>query len=257
MPSVEQHLHKLSVILGGGVEAAIAAEWGRRHCRDGSGRLLLQQAVYADVLRGHARLFGERHGVGRIHHSERYEDALLEMVLKRRAGDFLDDFAEHQCAGAVVPFVAGIVHEWQLPLFLFRRFLEPVDDRIRKRVGDARGMGQEMSDCHLPFRRSCFVSGVGFVELRNDLQVVEAGQVFRYWIVELELALFEQHHDGHRSYRLGHGRNRKNGIHGHRSIVSYAELAGCGFVEHVVEADDECDDARRVAAADSSAQLAR
>jgi hypothetical protein len=35
--------------------------------------------------------------------------------------------------------------------------------------------------------------------------------------------------------------------------VSYAELAGCGFVEHVVGADDECDDAGRVAAADSIA----
>ena len=39
--------------------------------------------------------------------------------------------------------------------------------------------------------------------------------------------------------------------------MSNVELAGCAFVEHAVAADDECDDARRVAATDSVAQLAR
>ena len=71
MSSVEQHLHELSVILGGGVEAAIASERGRRRRRDGAPWLFLQHTVYTAVHRGHARLFGEWHGVGRIHHAQR------------------------------------------------------------------------------------------------------------------------------------------------------------------------------------------
>jgi hypothetical protein len=46
-----------------------------------------------------------------------------------------------------------------------------------------------MADRHRPFGRPRFVDCVLIVELRNDLQVVEAGQVFRDGIVELELAL--------------------------------------------------------------------
>jgi len=82
VPAVEQHLHELAVILGGRVQAAIASERGRRRRRYRFLRLFLQHTVYTAVLRRHARLFGERHGVGRIHHAQRYEDVLLEVCFE-------------------------------------------------------------------------------------------------------------------------------------------------------------------------------
>jgi hypothetical protein len=108
--------------------------FGFRTLRDGRPRLLLQEAVYTAVLRWHARLFVGCHGVRRIHHAQRFEDALLVVGFERRAGDFLDDHAEHARAGAVVPFVAMIAQQRQLPLALFRRLREPVLDRVRKLV---------------------------------------------------------------------------------------------------------------------------
>ena len=98
-----------------------------------------------------------------------YEDALLEAGFERLAGDFLDDHAEHHGAGAVVPFVARIIHERQLPLVLFRRLFKPVLDRVESAVGDAGGMRQQMADRHRPLGRPCFVGCVLLVELRNDL----------------------------------------------------------------------------------------
>jgi hypothetical protein len=54
-----------------------------------------------------------------------------------------------------------------------------------------------MADRHRSFRGPRFVGCVLLVERRDDPQVVEARQVLRHRIVELELALIEQHHDSH------------------------------------------------------------
>src|SRR5580704_1892921 len=105
--------------------------------------------------------------------------------------------------------------------------------------------------------RGAFRRSRPFVEARDDLQVFETGKIFRDGIVEVEFACFKQRHDRHRCDWLGHGSDRKNSICWHRGVVSSAELARRAFVEHAVAADDECDDARRVAATDSIAQLAR
>ena len=175
---------------------------------------------------------------------------MLIIVLERRAGDLLDDHAENARAGAVVPFFAWIAQQRQLPLVLFRRLSKPILDRVRKRIADARGVRQQVSDGHGPLGRPRFVSCILLIEFRNDLQVVKPGQVFRHRIIEAEFALFEQHHDGHRGHRLGHRRDRKDGIHGHGDIVGDSELARCAFVQYVIAADNEGDDAGRVAPSD-------
>ena len=51
MPAVEHHAHELAVILHGRVEAAIAAERGRRRRRDGRPRLFLQAPFMRLYLR--------------------------------------------------------------------------------------------------------------------------------------------------------------------------------------------------------------
>ena len=85
MPAIEHHLNELAVVL-------VRLSTGR-HLR-GTGasarmgwwsRLLLQQSIYAAILRRHARLLRSRHGVRGIHHAQRFEDVLLVVGFERHS----------------------------------------------------------------------------------------------------------------------------------------------------------------------------
>src|SRR5262249_5460637 len=57
--------------------------------------------------------------------------------------------------------------------------------------------------------------------LHENFGVLEFGKVFRNRVLQLELALFIEHHDGQAGNRLGHGADAENGVRAHR-LVGFA-----------------------------------
>ena len=220
----------------------------------GSGAIVPVNRV---VLRRDAHLLARHHRVRRIDHAERAEDVLLVPAFERRARHLLDDETEHACAGAVVPLLAGLVEQRQLPLALLCLVDQRELDRVGERVADAGGMRQQLTDRHRLPRRPRRVGGVLLVERGDDLKVVVAVEVFRDRVVELQLAGFHQHHDGDRRHRLRHRRDREDRIRGHRRALGDVELTGGPFEQHALAVDDQGGDAGRVAAAHGVVQLLR
>ena len=109
---------------------------------------------------------------------------------------------------------------------------------------------------HRPLGRTRLVRAIGLVELGDDLQVVEAAQILRHRIIEPQLALFEQHHDGHRRHRLRHRRNVEDGIDRHGHIAPDSSLPA-RLVNHGISIDDERHDAGGVTTLDRRGELAR
>ena len=72
----------------------------------------------------------------------------------------------------------------KLPFVFLVAFLQTRDNRAGKAVSDARGVRQEMPKRHRSLRRPRLVRTVG-VELRDDLELVEAGQVLGDGIIQL------------------------------------------------------------------------
>src|SRR5262245_43731617 len=71
-----------------------------------SGRLAVMAAPFARPQR-------RRDLEGRVLHAERLENVLPEMGLERLAADRLDDAADPIDAGAVLPALARIEHQWR------------------------------------------------------------------------------------------------------------------------------------------------
>src|SRR5439155_8682549 len=103
----------------------------------------------------------------------------------------------------------------------------------------AGGVRQQMPDRHRTPRRPGFVCRILLVELRDHLQVVETSQVLRYWVVELQLALFKKHHDGDGSDRFGHRCDREDGIYRHRHVMPDVRLSGRTLIDHSLSVRDE------------------
>src|SRR5262245_38457253 len=93
--------------------------------------------------RNKARLFGPRHGVERVGHLERSEDAPSEIVIKRQAGELLNDTAEPIRADAVDPLLTWL--EQQRIGRIAGARLEIAKGRARKAVAEARGVREEVA----------------------------------------------------------------------------------------------------------------
>jgi hypothetical protein len=117
-------------------------------------------------------------------------------------------------------------------------------------------MRQQVANGDRPLRRPRLVSGVRFVELRDDDGVLVLGQVFRDIVIELQLALVDEHHDRRRRHRLGHRRDVEDRVLGHRHVPRDAHLAERLVVEHAVATDDRDYDAGHVAPGDRLLQVA-
>ena len=85
---------------------------------------------------------------------------------------------------------------------------------FQKPVGQARGVGHQVADRHIAFRGFGLVTV--FVAADKDLQAAQRRDVIGHRIVELEAALFVEHHCRHRGDRLGHRIEAKDGVGFHR-----------------------------------------
>ncbi len=246
--AVEQHAHEHAVVARGRIQSAIATV-GRRWSRRNRG-VLARHEPTARVAqrRDEARLLVLRHGEGGIRHSEGTEDMLLIPALQVLAGDSLDDEAENPGARAIVPLLAGLAQQRQLPLRLLIALLQPGHDGIREAVAEPGGVGEQVADRHDALRRTGVVGAVLGVEPGDDLQLVEPGQVLRHRVVDRQLAALGQHHDGDRRDGLGHGGDIENRVRRQSAGLGVVELAGRCLEQHSLAIDHQADDRWRITA---------
>ena len=93
-----------------------------------------------------------------------------------------------------------------------------------------------------------FVAAVRRVELADDERVLVLRQVLRHVVIELQLPLVGEHHDGDGGHRLRHRGDVEDRVLRHRRVAQRAALAERLVVEHAVLVDDGDDDAGDVAA---------
>ena len=78
------------------------------------------------------------------------------------------------------------------------------------RVGDARGVAQQIMYRDLPYCGDRGAGGIGGID--QDLHLAESRNEFAHRVSQLQLALFNHHHGQHRHHGLGHGIGTKHTV---------------------------------------------
>ena len=225
--AVQQHLAEPPVVGRGRQQRAAAGNPVRLDGRLAQHRRPLAELAVDLRLGGARRPDGRKTGVGQ---AEAAADALLDEVVERHAADRLDHAAEHVGREAVLPSAAGLVGERQ-----GREFGDELGVAVRdaadagrdigllerragqRRISQAGGVAQQIVHRHrLAARFGGESLGAGIVGIDRDLEAGELRQIFRHRIGQDQPAFLGQHHRRHRGERLGHRRDPKHRVGGHR-----------------------------------------
>ena len=183
---------------------------------------------------------------------------LLQKVVKPLAGDGLHQVAADIGGQGIHPTLARVIaqgHLGQLHGEVVQGFalaaahlvlgvglvhgvaiVRGAQGREQGAIGQAAGVAEHMAEGH---RR------IGSDQLHPvavaghpDLMVAPFGNVAADGVVELKIALFVQHHQGHRGDRLGHGIDAEDGVVSHRLVPFPVHLAEGAEVGHVAVTRD-------------------
>ena len=197
------------------------------------------------------RLVGRHEEIGVVH-AERLEDALLQKLLERHAADLADEIADHVGGDRIIPGFAGRKFQRDfgqiLDHGLQRAGLLDLADlffaiggidvgALLEAVGETRGVPQQVDDQHRTGQRAGQegrrVAG------DEDAEVLPFRNVFGDRLVERDAAFLEQHHEGHRGDRLGHGIDAENGVVLDRHLALEVGKALHRAVHHLAAAIDQ------------------
>ena len=215
-------------------------------------------------------------------HLERIEQPRLHEPLEAHAAGDLDHPAHHVEPDRIAPLGAGVRDQRQRrdavgeflerlrpdgPHLLFHRradrqrqdaepliFLEqrPLGD---DRVAEPGGVRQQVADRDRPRRRARGERGVG---AGRHLHVLERRDIFADRIVEVQLAVLDQHHRGHAGDRLGHGVDTPQRVGPRRrSIRVVTDLARGGEERRTVADAERPDDPRHLVLRDVAVEQRR
>ncbi len=151
--SVEEHLQKLRVVSCSRRESSTA---DRARHRDGwLNGVRRKLSVGLPPMHGHETATpAGGNVVGRIHHGQRAENALLKILLEPLAGAPLDQAAHPIGARAVHPLLAGLEEQGASRVLLTFTRLEVPNDRAREVVAESRRVRQQVSHRRLPAGRT-------------------------------------------------------------------------------------------------------
>ena len=235
LAAVDDHLDEAGVVADGAHQTAAAGmkALGREHAADqqiGAGlesRLHVVAQIEGHVVLGQPVMFFRRHMKIRIHHAQRFEQALAQKIAKALPGPDLDQPPQDVDADAVIPARAGLKDQRQrgelVDHLLQRRIhvhdallgVEPVHRRLGKQpVGEARAVADQLAQ-----RRRCLqrlgVCHFGRTRLHHP-QVAKLGDVIGHCIVQIEHTLVVEHHHRRRGDDLGAGIDAEDGVFLHR-----------------------------------------
>src|SRR6267142_514918 len=221
--AVQQRLQERDVVPRR-TEGAAAAHEELRPLRHLEG-CRLQPAIGAAVVEGgDAPLLLGPDQKPRILHTERREDVLAEVDLKRLVRHRLNQLADPIHADAVLPPLARLELERSPEGGVLagrdvghtRHLLVAGQSLAPDRVGVAGGMRQQMAHPdRTPGRPHSRRSILG--KALEDLRRGQFGQVFCRVVVQVQAALLNQLHAGRRSEGLGHRQQPEHGVERHRS----------------------------------------
>ena len=83
------------------------------------------------------------------------------------------------------------------------------------------------------------IRAIGRIKLVDDLTVRERGQILRERIVQIQSALFDEHHDGRGGDRLRHRRQVEDRVHGHLFTADHVSPTDRGGVDHLFLVDGQ------------------
>ena len=168
----------------------------------------------------------------RVHHRERAKDPLFEEFVVRLSRHHLDHATANVQPRAVLPARAGLEPQRPFDDHL-HRFLQRAFGALAS--AQPRSVGQEIAEGDLPRGRAAF-----------ERYLLECGDVFGDGVVDRELAfVLENHHRGGRD-RLGHRRDREDGVLSHRPLVLRVGVTGGFEVDHASTPRHQRDRARNL-----------
>ena len=194
-------------------------------------------------------LLGRHPEVGVIH-TERAEDAFTEEFVQRLAGDDFHKGAEHVDGVAVAPFRTRRERQRQLAdlaghvlqgVFRVADLAVAVDlvglVLEQEAVGEAGRVGDEIEHRHLAVWLAQFRRG-GRAAI-PDHRVLVFRNVAADRMVEADLALLEQHHDGERRDRLRHRIDAEDRLGTDGLLAAHLGRAGIAFMGDLAAARDQ------------------
>ena len=207
-----------------------------------------------------------RHVETGVGHAERIEDALLEKLMERLARDLADEIADHVGGSRVIPGLSGRELQRKLRQVFDHRIERPLRQplgdlqlaiggidigALLEAVGQPGGVAQQIDDLH----RTRWRPGQERRRVAGDehTEVLPFRDVFVHGIVERDLALLHQHHEGHAGQRLAHGIDAIDRVFLDGNLALDVGKALHGAVHHLAAAIDQQLRAGKAAGIDVSA----
>ena len=254
--AAQQHQGEAVIVAHGGSETAACIEQVRAFGIEFRGRAagigerrLTRLGVLLVASHQTVDLLGRHPEIGVVH-AERAKDAFTEEFVERLAGNDFHERAEHVDGVAVTPLRARREGKRQLADLaghVLQRVLRVADLAVavdlvglvleQEAVGEAGRVGDEIKHRHL---------AVWFAQLRRRRRaaiphhrVLVFGNVAADRMVEPDLALLEQHHDGERRDRLGHRIDAEDRLGTDGFLAAHLGRAGIALVRDLPAARDQ------------------